>query len=463
MLPPSAAHALGSAARGSRVLRAPRFAAITQKAPLFFGVSRKQQGSSADAAARGVCAAFSVNPCEKGATAQRKAAAGALQKAWQEGHAAVLANSPAPPNLVMVPGKHALLAKAVHRAFYDHCPLVLSPDVVWVTIMQGLAQHCAQAGEDVRAAWGVTHEGKMDICVSRDDDFLDGKQHDWAGVITEFGDKVGAVIGQERLALAECSFSSSSATDRVVSRVALLDCVQRFFELTFCCGCGIPWIALRGTPADWRELRTRAARLRAFGLDWWCDELEPLLEQFVAAAEGRPDRTFWESMCNLQGGSGTRLPISGWIQVLYPYLNVFQHGRNSSLAGKSLTRNTYLGEWRKEYAHAAAPGGAAGDMSTGFARSGRSEPCGKHCGQGVALESLPAGLSCAPFSMLHLPTRRGMPMTFLAGVAAVSQDPATRALELHTGWAVAQRVPEPAADKQQEVKVAAPARKRRHA
>jgi hypothetical protein len=425
------------------------------------------------AAAPGVCAAFSVNPCKEGARAQRRAARGALQKAWQGGYAAVHAHSPAPDNLVMVPGEHALLATAVHRAFYEHCPLILSADVVWVTILQGLAQHCAQAGEDVRAAWGVTHEGKMKICVARKEDYLDGRSHDWPGVITEFSDKVGAVIGRERLALAECSFSTSSATDRVVSRVALLDCVQKFFELTFACGCGIPWIALRGTPADWRDLRARAKKLRAFGLDWWCDELEPLLDQFVAAAEGRPDRTFWESMCNLSGGSGIRMPISGWIQVLYPYLNTYEHSGVRAKVGAALERNAYLGEWRKEYAHAAKPGGSAGDMSTGFPEPGRSEPIGRNggpplgrseplfgrnCGRGVALKDLPAGLSCAPFTMQHVPTGRKVPMAFLAGVAAVSQDDATHALELHTGWAVAQRRPEPPAGTQEEKP---PARKKK--
>ena len=395
-----------------------------------------------------VCAAFSVNPCTEGAVQFPKVDAGALQEAWQDGHVAVHALSPAPANLVKVPGKHALLATAVHRAFYDHCPLILSPDAVWVTIMQGLAQHCAQAGEDMRAAWGMTHEGKMTIDVFREDDFLDGGQHDWAGVVAEFSDKVGAVIGQERLALAECSFSTSSATDRVVSRVALLDCVQRFFEFVFTRGCGIPWIALRGTPADWRHMRARATQLRPFGLDWWCDELEPVLDQFVSAAEGCPDRTFWESMCNLFGGSGIRKPISGWIQVLYPYLNKLEGATmGKATMGKRLERNTYLGEWRKEYAHAATPGGSAGDVRTGLpgrrGADGEIEKYGKHCGRGVDLMSLPAGLSCAPFTMKHLFTDDAVPMAFLAGVAAVSQDPATHALELHTGWAVAQRHPEP--------------------
>jgi hypothetical protein len=33
------------------------------------------------------------------------------------------------------------LALAVHTAFSEHRPLVLTPDIIWLTIAQGVAQH----------------------------------------------------------------------------------------------------------------------------------------------------------------------------------------------------------------------------------------------------------------------------------------------------------------------------------
>jgi hypothetical protein len=385
-----------------------------------------------------------VNPVELPRQAPRvlePLAPGKLAAAWCDGYARVHAHSPAPPHAARAPGKHALLAVAVHTAFYDHCPLILSPDAIWVTILQGLAQHCAQAGDDVRAAWGVTHEGKKVVTVARGDDYLDGGEHDWAGVVTEFSDLVGETIGAERVAFAAAPFSTSTPTDAVVCRVALLDCVQKFFELVFMCGCGIPWLALRGTADDWRALRARAAQLRPFGLDWWCDELEPVLDQFVAAAEGRPDNRFWQSMCNLRGASGFRKPISGWLQALYPYLEANGGGR-----GGALRRNEYLGAWREEYNDTAhAPGdwyrgvaSLANDSDDELSDDDSYNGGGQRSGRGVALADIPAGLSRAPFTMMHIPSQSAVKMAFLGGLAAVSQDPATRALEVHTGWAVAQ-------------------------
>ena len=406
----------------------------------------------------GVAHAFAVNPVSEPARVLKRLPGDTLSAAWLGGMKRVVAHSRKPPHAVLCHGKHALLAVAVHTAFYDHCPLVLSPDAIWVTQLQGLAQHCAQptTSEDaVRAAWGVTHEGKKETRVERDDDYLAPGPHDWSGVITEFSNQIGGVIGQERLDFAECGFSTSTFTDRLVSRIALLDSVQRFFDLILFCGCGIPWVALRGTPADWRQLRARAAKLRSFpDLAWWCDELEPVLDQLVAAAQGQPDTAFWASMCNLAGGSGSRLPISGWIQVLYPYLNSEEQfdgdaaGRHepwvSGVKGATLCRNEYLGEWRREYKHAQRTGGATGDVSVedhSYPRaSGNGPPLGRHCGQGVPLEDIPAGLSSAPLALTYVGSDTSVPMALLGGLAVITQDPGTLALELHTGWAVAQRM-----------------------
>ena len=339
----------------------------------------------------------------------------------------VLMSTPAPPNAVLTHDKHNLLARAVHTAFYNHCPLVLTPDVVWITVMQGLSRHTAKDPEAQRAAWGVTFQNKMDILVGRNEDYMDDSPgHDWAGVITEFSDKIAVEIGADKLALAECAFSTSTPVDRIVSRVVLLEGVQSYFNLMMCCGCGIPWIELRGAAAEWAELRARAARLRTFtDLGWWCDELEPVLDQFASAAAGKVDALFWGSVCNLHGASGISEPMSGWIQALFPYLNDYER----DVVGANVSRNQYLGGWRKEY-----DSGKVGDLSTGFG-SGRGR------GPGVSLKSIPSGLSSAPFTMERLTTHTQHSMAFIGGLACITQDPASGALQVHTGYAVVEKNP----------------------
>ena len=58
-------------------------------------------------------------------------------------------------------GRYAFWAiAATHFAFSQHRPLVLSPDMIWVTILQGLAQHVKNHAEKLRSQF-VGHQGEL--------------------------------------------------------------------------------------------------------------------------------------------------------------------------------------------------------------------------------------------------------------------------------------------------------------
>src|SRR5262252_1347464 len=59
---------------------------------------------------------------------------------------------------------HPLLA-AVGLAFAQHRPLVLSPDAVWLTIAQGVAQHVRLHAEALRPRL-VRHDGRAHLTVA---------------------------------------------------------------------------------------------------------------------------------------------------------------------------------------------------------------------------------------------------------------------------------------------------------
>ena len=54
------------------------------------------------------------------------------------------------------------LVGAIHLAFSRHLPLTLSPDAIWLTIMQGFSHHVDQFPEALRGRL-VTHEGQRDL------------------------------------------------------------------------------------------------------------------------------------------------------------------------------------------------------------------------------------------------------------------------------------------------------------
>lgn len=175
---------------------------------------------------------------------------------------------------------------------------------------------------------------------------------------------------------------------------------------------------MTGTIDDWKKVREKAARLEAFDLSWWTKELLPVLDEFVNAAEGKPNRKFFKSIVNLRGGSGVRSPLSGWIQALFPYL---LSGRDFDPS--SIKRNTYLGAWRQAYEN-----DCVDDLGLGSR--------GRGCGPGVKLERIPSGISSAPFILSDVRTSTTYPMAFQGGLVSVCQDPKTGAIEPQFGWAV---------------------------
>jgi Domain of unknown function (DUF4419) len=59
---------------------------------------------------------------------------------------------------------HPVVA-AVHRAFMEHRPLCLSPDMIWLMIIQGVANHINAHAEELRPRI-VSHQGQVTIQVS---------------------------------------------------------------------------------------------------------------------------------------------------------------------------------------------------------------------------------------------------------------------------------------------------------
>jgi len=370
-----------------------------------------------------------------------------LENAWRSllptKEGLVEAMSPAPPNTVEVFTRQNLFAKAVHAAFYGHHPLVLSPDIIWLTIMQGLANHVDQEAETLRAAF-VTHGGKKEIEILRPEFIKGSPDNDWPGVFPEFASKISELTVGGIAELAAADFSTSGPVEKIVAQITLMDTVQHYFSYSMCCGCGFPSIHLSGTPADWERVRAKAEALRPYHLDWWLGALLPALDEFVRAAHGAPNLDFWRSLCNINTGTSFPVyePLTGWVQVFFPYL--IKPGRRGGfdeasggfdvakdgVAKRKLMRNEYLDHY--------ATGAASGVNVTNFKASLSDElhgPPPRGTEAGVKLELFPPGLASAPFKYKDQHTGKTHQMAFYGGVTCLVQH-TNGAIEPKVGWAV---------------------------
>jgi hypothetical protein len=211
-------------------------------------------------------------------------------------------------------GVHPLLS-AVARAFAGHHPLVLSPDAVWLTISQGVAQHVRQHAEQLRPRL-VAHSGRKRLEVIHDGP-MPTDADSWRALVDSFGKQLEAEITDAELFA--CDFSTSTDVERVAGQVVLLDAYSPYFSQWLTCVCGIPSITVTGTPRDWRKIRERVDMLPGFGLERWHRSLVPILDQFVRAVAGEVDTGFWQRIYNPADAYGGEL-ITGWAARLYPYL-----------------------------------------------------------------------------------------------------------------------------------------------
>lgn len=210
---------------------------------------------------------------------------------------------------------HPVLA-AVGMAFAQHRPLVLTPDAVWLTIAQGVAQHVRLNAERLRGRL-VRHDGRKRLTLLTGS--VPESPSEWAAAVGGFRALLAEEVGDGRARLFECNFSTSGEVERIASQIVLLDAYSPYFSFMMVAICGIPSITLTGTVDDWTAIRERIDVIAELDLEDWCRSLRPVADQFVRAARGDVDVAFWRRIYNPGDAYGGDV-ITGWVTRLYPYV-----------------------------------------------------------------------------------------------------------------------------------------------
>jgi Domain of unknown function (DUF4419) len=152
---------------------------------------------------------------------------------------------------------------------------------------------------------------------------------------------------------------------------------------------------------DWIDLRKRAESLGELMIPefrgLWMPLLLPILDEFINAFKGKVNHLFWQSMykrvkhVEASGGDST---VSGWINILYPYLE------NDRL-------NDHMNPWNE---------------------SQQSE--------GPKPDDFPNIIESAPIKLVDIKTNEMTNVHIHAGQFIYSQDESSLVLRSEMGWAV---------------------------
>ena len=281
----------------------------------------------------------------------------------------------------------------IHSSFSSHRPIEISPDHIWLVLMQGFAAHVNNHSEELRDKF-VSHTGELSLMVRRDD-FKKGKiDNPWEEVFEEFCKQIEKHVGEDTVNLVTAKFSTTTPTEQAAFELTLMDALGHYFSYEVHSMCGIPSITLEGATQDWKELKERAMQLEKYDLKWWTDELDPILEEFINASEGRVNTEFWNSMYKDKGQSGGPF-VTGWISKLFPYLA----GKDPKFPRLNPIFETDNPEELR-----------------------------------ISLESFPNGLSKVPFKWKYY--FREYEMIFLSGFVGMSQNHETKAVRPEIGWII---------------------------
>ena len=213
------------------------------------------------------------------------------------------------------------------RAFADHRPITLSPDVIWMLISQAFAHDVNADPEKFRDKL-VGFDGKMDLIVETGVPPYD-PAFDWTATIDGFAKKIDDNTKNDIAQIIKADFSTTGTVERLASEIVLMETAKSFFDYIIRYGgCGFPSITLTGTVDDWQSIVDKTSQLRKLGAGRWAKKLTPILKEFVKAAEGTPNQAFWQNIVmkkstyRLRGGACSEEEptlLDGWFLKFLPY------------------------------------------------------------------------------------------------------------------------------------------------
>jgi len=209
------------------------------------------------------------------------------------------------------------------RAYQNHYPLTFSPDIAWLLICQGFANHVNNSPEKLRSKI-VNFEGKKELIVERNiSQIKDLADFQWETIFPEFAEQIAGFTGKALIDNLSADFTTTTPTAKVATQITIMESMKEFFNYkVMFTGCGISEVTVEGSVNDWEKILKKLDYLAQYDLKWWTSELKPVIQKIVDTKKGKLDKQFWMNMIKYHelGAYGSYDGIDGWLLKFYPYL-----------------------------------------------------------------------------------------------------------------------------------------------
>ena len=225
---------------------------------------------------------------------------------------------------------HPIL-EGYYQSYAKHIPVTVSPDILWMLIVQGFSRHIDQNAEKLRNKF-VDFDGQKTLIVDGDEWTIEEiTREGWESTFAAFVELIKRNAGDSMVKIITPTFSTTTPTIQVSSQIAIMSCFKNYFKyIRLYGGCGFPYINLQGTLKDYEELKSKVEKLKGFDIDDWIMELIIIIDKIIETKKGKVDVDFWKNMIKNKEtmeprGSGalTKVEnIDGWLLNFYPYYKV---------------------------------------------------------------------------------------------------------------------------------------------
>ena len=227
-----------------------------------------------------------------------------------------------------------------YYAYVYHYPICITPDILWMLIIQGFSRHVEQNSEKLRNKF-VNFEGKKDLVVDcgEYEKIEDIPKDVWEEMFGNFVKKIKENVGESIINILTPCFTTTTPIIQNACQIAIMSTFKEYFKyIAMRGGCGIPYIKLQGTCNDYIELKKKIQGLLGYGIDDWINILIPIIDKIIETKKGKIDKKFWENILKnfdtmepgMSGSMEKVEKLTGWLLNFYPfYKGAFGFGRTT--------------------------------------------------------------------------------------------------------------------------------------
>ena len=235
-----------------------------------------------------------------------------------------------------------------YKAWIDHCPISISPNIIWQLILNAIGNLINNNYEDLRHNF-VDFKGKKSLEFKINITSLNIEKENWERFLYNISRQIKANTKKNIYENIILNFTTNTKDLLLVQEISSMSMFQKYFEYNFFVEeiCGFPYIELEGTIEDWELILNKIQKFKNLGVDNWIEIIKKILKKIIDSKKGNIDRYFWKNLIiyrkedinsyRMCGEPKSIYGFTGWITNFFPF------NKN----GEYLYENNYISIYNK--------------------------------------------------------------------------------------------------------------------